>query len=315
MPTATLIEESILPGSRRLNPISSANIRESIKAGRIIEAGTLLTMDGGSLPEEERREFEQELARLQAEAIALVARAEALETEGRSEEAKACYESILLFAADFPGIQDHIKQMEESLALTKAVQRRSRRIREAAPVKRQAPRPKKSFSLLGVFLAASIVVVLLFLLLAKNQPVPSPEKARPDERERHASAPPASLPATPVASIPIQTAETPAIPEPVNLPEEKKEESPPPVPVQSEVAAGKAAELLPEDNKKQLSALSYRVQPGDSLSKIAQRQFCNQDAWKQIYQRNKELIANPEILLPGMELRLNDIESRCPPAP
>jgi nucleoid-associated protein YgaU len=60
---------------------------------------------------------------------------------------------------------------------------------------------------------------------------------------------------------------------------------------------------------------SYTVQPGDSLSLIAVRLFCHEDTWTHIYRLNKEQIAVPHKLQPGMVLRLTGIESRCRSTP
>ncbi len=56
----------------------------------------------------------------------------------------------------------------------------------------------------------------------------------------------------------------------------------------------------------------YTVRPGDSLSIIATRELCRQPAWEEIYQRNREVLADPTKLQPGMQLRLDGIENRCP---
>ena len=127
-------------------PISAITIQDTIKAGRIVEARTLLTLESGPLSETERSALDLELTRLHSEAAALVAQAEVMETDGRTEEAKALYESVLLFAVDFPGIQSHIKEMEESLFLTKAVKRRSQRIRESTPIAPPSPPTRNSTS-------------------------------------------------------------------------------------------------------------------------------------------------------------------------
>jgi nucleoid-associated protein YgaU len=58
---------------------------------------------------------------------------------------------------------------------------------------------------------------------------------------------------------------------------------------------------------------TYMVQPGDTLSLIAERLFCNQNAWQQIYRQNSTVLTNPHKLQPGVKLDLSGIESRCPP--
>ena len=151
-----------------MDPISPASIHDTLQAGRVVEARALLTIHGSIFSPEERRILDEELTRRTVEAETRVARAEAMEKEGRTEEAKELYESVVLFAADFPGIHSHINRMEESLLLTRAIKKRSQRIRESAPVKPDAPRPKKSVPLLAAALAMGAVIALLFF--SGNQP-------------------------------------------------------------------------------------------------------------------------------------------------
>ena len=49
---------------------------------------------------------------------------------------------------------------------------------------------------------------------------------------------------------------------------------------------------------------TYTVKPGDSLSKIAKEQLGDASAWKQIHEANKDQIPNPDLIHPGMQLKL-----------
>ena len=50
---------------------------------------------------------------------------------------------------------------------------------------------------------------------------------------------------------------------------------------------------------------TYTVVSGDSLSKIAKRQLGDANAWKQIYEANKQLIGDdPDKIFPGQKLRI-----------
>ncbi|MER2999129.1 LysM peptidoglycan-binding domain-containing protein [Pontibacter populi] len=50
---------------------------------------------------------------------------------------------------------------------------------------------------------------------------------------------------------------------------------------------------------------TYTVQSGDSLSKIAQRQYGNASAWTKIYNANKTTIGdNPDLIKPGQKLTI-----------
>ncbi len=46
---------------------------------------------------------------------------------------------------------------------------------------------------------------------------------------------------------------------------------------------------------------TYTVKSGDSLSKIAQREYGDAGAWKRIYEANKDEIKNPDLIYPGQK--------------
>jgi nucleoid-associated protein YgaU len=46
----------------------------------------------------------------------------------------------------------------------------------------------------------------------------------------------------------------------------------------------------------------YRVRPGDTLGKIATREYGSAQYWREIYQRNRARISNPNVIHPGQEL-------------
>ena len=49
---------------------------------------------------------------------------------------------------------------------------------------------------------------------------------------------------------------------------------------------------------------TYTVQAGDSLSKIAKREYGDASQWKRIHEANKDLIKNPDLIHPGQTLKL-----------
>ena len=49
---------------------------------------------------------------------------------------------------------------------------------------------------------------------------------------------------------------------------------------------------------------SYVVVQGDSLSKIAKREYGDADKWRQIFEANRDLIKDPDLIHPGQKLRL-----------
>jgi len=51
---------------------------------------------------------------------------------------------------------------------------------------------------------------------------------------------------------------------------------------------------------------TYTVVPGDSLSKIAKREYGDASKWRQIFQANKDVIENPDLIEPGQNLIIPD---------
>ena len=43
---------------------------------------------------------------------------------------------------------------------------------------------------------------------------------------------------------------------------------------------------------------------GDSLSKIAQREYGDAKQWTRIFEANRDIITDPDLIHPGQELRL-----------
>ena len=52
------------------------------------------------------------------------------------------------------------------------------------------------------------------------------------------------------------------------------------------------------------SGKTYIVAKGDSLSKIAQREYGDANKWRTIYEANRDLIKDPDLIYPGQELKV-----------
>ena len=52
------------------------------------------------------------------------------------------------------------------------------------------------------------------------------------------------------------------------------------------------------------AARTYTVKAGDSLSKIAQREYGDAAQWKKIYEANRDVIKNPDLIHPGQTFKL-----------
>ena len=49
---------------------------------------------------------------------------------------------------------------------------------------------------------------------------------------------------------------------------------------------------------------TYVVVKGDSLSKIASGQYGDAQKWRRIYEANRDLIKDPDLIYPGQQLRI-----------
>ena len=52
------------------------------------------------------------------------------------------------------------------------------------------------------------------------------------------------------------------------------------------------------------AAKSYTVVAGDSLSKIAKREYGDANAWNQIFQANRDVITDADLIYPGQTLTI-----------
>jgi nucleoid-associated protein YgaU len=49
---------------------------------------------------------------------------------------------------------------------------------------------------------------------------------------------------------------------------------------------------------------TYVVVAGDSLSKIARKFYGDANSWRRIYDANKDVVKNPDLIQPGWKLRI-----------
>lgn len=57
-------------------------------------------------------------------------------------------------------------------------------------------------------------------------------------------------------------------------------------------------------SSKSLGGKVVKTHPGDTLAKIALREYGDESQWELIYQANKHKISDPDALYPGTDLRL-----------
>jgi nucleoid-associated protein YgaU len=49
---------------------------------------------------------------------------------------------------------------------------------------------------------------------------------------------------------------------------------------------------------------TYTVQKGDSLSKIAKREYGDAQQWRRIFEANRDTIKDPDLIYPGQVVRI-----------
>jgi len=88
---------------------------------------------------------------------------------------------------------------------------------------------------------------------------------------------------------------------------DKKDDKPPQSrPDFSNVRSGgsSTAAAAPQPTDTIGSGKTYVVVEGDSLSKIARREYGDASKWRTIYEANKDLINDPDLIFPGQELKV-----------
>jgi nucleoid-associated protein YgaU len=76
-----------------------------------------------------------------------------------------------------------------------------------------------------------------------------------------------------------------------------------PKPDFSNVQSGSSS-TAPSNEGNVESARTYTVKSGDSLSKIAKQVYGNTGDWRRIYEANRDIIKDPDLIHPGQTLRL-----------
>ena len=59
-----------------------------------------------------------------------------------------------------------------------------------------------------------------------------------------------------------------------------------------------------ESGSSSTAAKIYVVVAGDSLSKIAKREYGNASEWKRIFEANQDVLENPDKIYPGQKLKI-----------
>jgi nucleoid-associated protein YgaU len=69
----------------------------------------------------------------------------------------------------------------------------------------------------------------------------------------------------------------------------------------SDVRSGSSSAAIPEA---EVTQQLYTIQKGDTLSKIAKRHYGDAARWTALFEANKDIIKNPDLIYPGQVLKL-----------
>lgn len=67
---------------------------------------------------------------------------------------------------------------------------------------------------------------------------------------------------------------------------------------------GGSSSTAPESRQADVEVRTYTVVSGDSLSKIAKREYGDGNKWRQIYDANRDKINDPDLIYPGQVLTI-----------
>ncbi len=71
-----------------------------------------------------------------------------------------------------------------------------------------------------------------------------------------------------------------------------------------DVHRAEAAEAQAAAAEEEPTFTFYTVERGDSLSKIAKQHYGDANRWKDLFEANKEVIKNPDLIYPGQQIRV-----------
>lgn len=72
----------------------------------------------------------------------------------------------------------------------------------------------------------------------------------------------------------------------------------------SDVQTGSSSTAPSTENAAEGGTRIHVVVAGDSLSKIAKREYGDPQQWRRIYEANRDIIKDPDLIYPGQQLRL-----------
>ncbi len=148
-------------------------IKEKINSKLIIEAETLLKIQGKDLSPEEYDDFHHQITSALTTAGSLVKKAKSAEQRGNVEEALNMLNQAKLIVTDFPGLRKELIQINDAVHLTRTFKTKAtKRTEQEIPVESQKKSSSKLVYPLLTFLCLGTTAGILFYLYnLQQQPV------------------------------------------------------------------------------------------------------------------------------------------------
>ena len=118
-----------------------------------------------------------------------------------------------------------------------------------------------------------------------------------DQEKKTAGDPPIRLGLAPGETAAYEPA-APTPPPPVDTAGPPPEQTPMPEPVATPTVT------TPSGTEAVAAERMYTIRKGDTLIGLARRYYQDQRKWKDIWQANRDTISNPNVIKPGLEIRL-----------
>lgn len=72
-------------------------------------------------------------------------------------------------------------------------------------------------------------------------------------------------------------------------------------------AGGSSTAPAPKEEAAAPGGKTYTVVAGDSLSKIAKRQYGDARKWRVIFEANRDIVKDPDLIYPGQTLKIPNV--------
>jgi len=163
---------------------------------------------------------------------------------------------------------------------------------------------------LGIIVAVGLMI--WFTTRGEKTETPSPIIVVPEKPEAKPAPAPAPRPAPVIPPVTPETEPAPAAPSPAPVipevsapvPAPTAAPEPAPIAVPAPVVTPPAAEKPAPQDKDRPKERFHTVAPGETLSQISEMYYGQSKHWNVIYEANRNVIKDKDILIPGKKLRI-----------